>query len=506
MSGQLIEFFSARVVPFSLEISLGLLLLLWIIFFIRYPVLLLKPVIKELKYFFEFLSKLDNSSDINRSQVEYFINDAGQKSFLQPIWADYVENWSIQPHWDEYFNKYSLVDVPTKRNKTVSVPSFLTTIGLVAAFFCFFLRIVTAHPDADLTQILYPAVGEVAIVALFAIFLSYLFDRIIRSMFNKADALAHEINKIIRRKIPLTHEYTKLERIISSLDNMTNRLANYAQHIADMQQNGMNQLVDAFLEGLNSKMGNQLQELGETFQNLSITQLQNVSRTESCMEELIRGAEIQKQINDASEAIISSIANYHEHISNCSQSLSVSLDDLRLLSQTLNDIVTFNSDMLDNIKQEKQSLKEEYKKSIHEIYDSIQKYQSDTSDKLEYSLKKFSDISEEMISKLEGSVFNSMDSWTNSHKIAVQNMEEYSKDMNIASKEISLHLSELSSGLKETMKEFAEVVEKGTKKTITEFDEGLAEITQRLSNTLLEIRDSIDDLPVIIDSLGKRLE
>ena len=36
--------------------------------------------------------------------------------------------------------------------------------------------------------------------------------------------------------------------------------------------------------------------------------------------------------------------------------------------------------------------------------------------------------------------------------------------MNIASKEISLHLSELSSGLKQTMKEFAEVVEKEPRK------------------------------------------
>ena len=78
--------------------------------------------------------------------------------------------------------------------------------------------------------------------------------------------------------------------------------------------------------------------------------------------------------------------------------------------------------------------------------------------------------------------------------------------MNNATQDISLHISQLNSNLQTTIKEFMHAVEKGTYKTITEFDEGLAEITLRLSNTITEIRDSIDDLPVIIDSFAKRLE
>ena len=78
--------------------------------------------------------------------------------------------------------------------------------------------------------------------------------------------------------------------------------------------------------------------------------------------------------------------------------------------------------------------------------------------------------------------------------------------MNYVSNEMTLRLRELNGSLKDTMKEFTKAIEEGTGKTISEFDQGLSEITQRLSQTIIEIRDSIDDLPVVIDSLKKHLE
>jgi methyl-accepting chemotaxis protein len=87
----------------------------------------------------------------------------------------------------------------------------------------------------------------------------------------------------------------------------------------------------------------------------------------------------------------------------------------------------------------------------------------------------------------------------------LQNMEEQSRSLVSVSREIALRLNELNAGLKENMKAFTETVEGGTVKTLTEFDNSLGEITQRLSQTITEIRDSIDDLPVVIESLKQHV-
>lgn len=506
MTLQLIESISVKLSPFSLVISLGILLLLWIIFFIRYPILLINPILKELKAFSILLSSFDNSNKDNMDKLEKYFSDREKKSVLRTIWSDFIENRSIYPDWDEYFNNFSLIDVPAKKSQTYSIPSFLFTIGLALSFFCFLLRFTTGNPDQNLSQILYPTVVEVVVIVFIALLLSYLYDRIVQSMFNRAEGWVYEINKLLRRKLPQNQDDTHYERITAALDNMSISMSNYAKNLADMQHDGMNQLVDIFLDGLHSKMDNQLQELGEAFKSFSLLQKETLSQTGGYVNELSRGVEIQRQINVASEAIISAIAQHYEQISNSSQSLADNLTELQSLSQTLNDIVTFNSDILENIKNERHNLKEEYENTIQYIFESIKEYQENTSNDIGQTLVKFSDISEKMLKELEGSVFDTVNAFTDNHKSALQSLEEHFRNMNNATQDISLHISQLNSNLQTTIKEFMHAVEKGTYKTITEFDEGLAEITLRLSNTITEIRDSIDDLPVIIDSFAKRLE
>ena len=138
MTLQLIESISVKLSPFSLVISLGILLLLWIIFFIRYPILLINPILKELKAFSILLSSFDNSNKDNMDKLEKYFSDREKKSVLRTIWSDFIENRSIYPDWDEYFNNFSLIDVPAKKSQTYSIPSFLFTIGLALSFFCFY--------------------------------------------------------------------------------------------------------------------------------------------------------------------------------------------------------------------------------------------------------------------------------------------------------------------------------------------------------------------------------
>jgi hypothetical protein len=90
MTLQLIESISVKLSPFSLVISLGILLLLWIIFFIRYPILLINPILKELKAFSILLSSFDNSNKDNMDKLEKYFSDREKKSVLRTIWSDFI--------------------------------------------------------------------------------------------------------------------------------------------------------------------------------------------------------------------------------------------------------------------------------------------------------------------------------------------------------------------------------------------------------------------------------
>ncbi|HHY82509.1 MAG TPA: hypothetical protein GX505_07495 [Clostridiales bacterium] len=501
-----IEEFTATLRPYFLGISLGFLSFLWVVLYIRYNVGLLIPVLGELKQFADFLSELRNMDEANENKITEYIEHTRDNSFLRPVWYDYIENRSADPDLNQYFNNTTLADVPAKRNKAASIPAFLVTIGLAASFFCLVIHLAGLKPGESMPDIFYSVISQIAVIAVFSIIISYLFNSLNARLFDKAESRVYEINKLLKRKLPRDQDENYIERIATSVDNMTSSLSSYAQYTADMQRSGMNQLVDIFLESLTNRMNDQLTALGDSFRNFTAFQIKSAAQAEELASELARAGENQRQINTASEAIISSIAQYHEQISNCSRSLSDSLKDLQSLSETLSGIVSFNSKALEDVQKERESLREEYSTYVQGIYDLIRQYKNDTAEELGRTLTKLSDVTEKAYNQLKESVARSMEEWAGNSKNIMQSIEEHNRNLHIASSEIAQHLNELNASLRACIQEFTEAVEKGTVQTISQFDEGLSEVTLRLSNTIAEIRDSIDDLPVVIDSLKRHLE
>jgi ABC-type transporter Mla subunit MlaD len=491
--------------PYAFEISIGLLLVLWFYFFIKYHILRLVPVSRQLDRFCRFLNELDNAAENNEQKINDYIHNNKTKSFLSYAWEDYTANKSVQPDVLLYFDENTLLDEPASRSRAASVPSLIMSIGLLASFACLYAGLGDLSKAFSGQASSLPVVGGVILLAVLTIALSAVYSSLDKSLFDKTEAVVYEIHKFLSRKLVSAQENNQMDRIAISIDSMTDSLAAYAQYTADIQRGGMNQLVDSFLSSLNSEMNGQLAAFGKSLESLSAAHSKSAAQTETFIGELVKGTENQQFVNQAAEHIISSIAQYQEQISDSSQSLASSLQDLHKLSDTLSGIVGFNREAMEAIKQERESLTGEYAKYIQGIQDMIQRYQKDTSIELERVMVKFADVSGKTFSRLEGSVMKSMDVWTNSNKSMLQNMEEQSRSLVSVSREIALRLNELNAGLKENMKAFTETVEGGTVKTLTEFDNSLGEITQRLSQTITEIRDSIDDLPVVIESLKQHV-
>ncbi len=506
MTEQWVKDLATIVNPYTLEISIGVLILLWVLFFIRYHINLIRPIIKELENFSIFVSKLSNLEERNESLISKYLSDLNSKSVLNPTWMDYIKNREVEPELDPYFNEANIIDIPAKRDQSESIPGFLMGMGLVASFFCFFFSFAALPEGVELSTILYPTVSEVLLVVIFAILLSYFFGLLTRSCFRKAKISVAKIQKLLNRKLIQPENNNKFEYISTAINDMTSSLTNYAQYTADMQRDGMNHLVDSFLESLYGETHGQIQSLGESLRNFNANQAQTIEQSQTLVTELVRGVENQVAVNKASDSIVSSITQYQQEMADSSRHLTAGLQELQQLSQSLSDIVRLNSDTLETMKAERENLKDEYENYIQCLSKQIHGYQEDTSSKWESAMTRFSEMTSTSFTQLENSVSQAVKTLINSNYSLNQSLEEQSKGMNHVSNEIALRLQELNGSLKETMKEFTEAVGEGTGKIITEFDDGLSEITQRLSQTIIEIRDSIDDLPEVIESFRKHLE
>lgn len=506
MTQQWVKDLAMVVNPYTLEISIGLLILLWLLFFIRYHLYLIMPIIKEIENFSLFVSRLSNLEERNESLISKYLSDLNSKSVLNPIWKDYKKNRDAEPELEAYFNEVDIIDIHAKREQAESIPSFLFGIGIVASFFCLLISFAALPEGADLSTSLYPTISEVSLIVIFAILLSYLFSMITRSSFRKLKTSVAEIQKMLNRKMGQSKNDNRFEYISTAINDMTSNLTNYAQYTADMQRDGMNHLVDSFLESLYGETHGQIQSLGESLRSFSANQSQTTEQSRTLVNELIRGVENQMVVNKASDSIVSSIAQYQQEMADSSHHLTTGLQELQQLSESLSGIVRLNSDTLETMKAERENLKGEYDNYIQCLSKQIQGYQEDTSSKWENAMTRFSEMTSTSFTQLEGSVSQAINTLINSNQSLNQSLEEQSKGMNHVSSEIALSLQELNGSLKETMKEFTEAVGEGTGKTIAEFDEGLSEITQRLSQTIIEIRDSIDDLPEVIESFKGHLE
>ncbi|MDD4681177.1 MAG: hypothetical protein PHP79_09925, partial [Clostridia bacterium] len=196
MTLQWVKIFATAIEPYTLILSIVIMILLWLLFFIRYHLCLILPISKELERFSLYLSRLSNSEERNEYLVSKYMSNLSDKSVLSSIWNDFLRGREAEPKQESYFSELYVIDIPAKKEGAASVPTFLLTMGLAASFLRLFFTFVVLPEGADLSAALYPAVSEVILIILFAILISYLFAIFNRSFFGKAKTSLYEIRKL----------------------------------------------------------------------------------------------------------------------------------------------------------------------------------------------------------------------------------------------------------------------------------------------------------------------
>ncbi|GEM_PF-1715590 len=140
--------------------------------------------------------------------------------------------------------------------------------------------------------------------------------------------------------------------------------------------------------------------------------------------------------------------------------------------------------------------------AMKEMYDSyftrIGEQSTKTLDEMDFNMEKifanFSAQTELIIGRLTDSSGSALDFFDKGIKDLVGYMDEHSRNIGLYAKEINLDVADLSTNLRESVREFSNQIDEGISRTFEDFDKGLGEVTLRLANVLESIRESVEAL------------
>lgn len=470
-----------------------------------------KNVERNIKDIENFINKSeeiegDLSSRINIVKKENFFNG---NEFLIKEWDKYVSyarNNKISdkiPGISEHFSRFNIIDIPGKRKIAELIPGTLTALGILGTFLG--LQGGVSNIDVETTERLKDSIVLLtsgmslafitSIVGIIASMLWSYFDRkkykyylqVLDQFYNVfnikypvynstsfyaeilelqkestnsvkqlatdlslefSKVLTNSINQIMLPGIDETLNKIVKQDIKPNIEVMTDMIDNFTVNASDKQAVALNTMVDDFINKLNGSVQFQFDELGKTIHDFTQWHKETKSSLEELVQEIKEGALNQQEVNANAEEIITKFTSLFDGFNLINTQIAEVIGKIEGVINKLNSITENNIEILENLNNIHENINESYeytKNSLSELMENI--------DNAMNSLKS---VKEE---------------FENSSKIFTQNLGE------------------------------------GLNATFNIFDDSLSQISQRLSGTILEVQQTVDDLPsaisVLIEELNK---
>ncbi len=173
------------------------------------------------------------------------------------------------------------------------------------------------------------------------------------------------------------------------------------------------------------------------------------------------------------------------------------------IAESINQASLGSAEIVRRLAEKTEHLKEEYDK----FFSRVEEQGNTNLDELEFRIQnifsRFSNDATGVMDKLEGNISKATELFEGSTTMLLQNLEEQSRSMGLYAKDLNIDVATLSESLRESVGIFTEQLNNSTRKTFSEFDAGLAEVSARLANTVESIRESVENLPVILGTVNK---
>lgn len=146
---------------------------------------------------------------------------------------------------------------------------------------------------------------------------------LVESMQHQGGVLDNLVDSITQQIAGMMHDI-----IVPSLSNMTETVRRFAEMTQKNQLEGLEQVVDAFIQNMNSSLGDSFAELGTVINETNSWQKKSLSQMEDTLDRVNGMALEMSSINEAFAGIIYSIEKYEKEVSILQERVVESVDSV----------------------------------------------------------------------------------------------------------------------------------------------------------------------------------
>lgn len=459
--------------------------------------------IKSLRYFIIHRDEVSGRDLTNLRQVKEK-NLFNGNSYIENIWSRYINyarNNTVQsmvPDISSFFNRYNVIDEPGRRQIAQIVPGILTALGILGTFIGLqdgiskltldnpelieesiknltdgmslafissivgiVMSMIWSYLDRSKykTYVQYLDKFYLAFNEKFRVFTSeYYLNEIFELQRESTEAIKHVATDISLNLIELVDSslipgiessMTQVinESIVPNINHINHAFENFANSSTDNQIATLNTMINNFNKQLNETVSISFNELENTIKEFTEWHKETKVSLESLIEKIKESSLNYSELNSNSEAIILKFNQLFDQISKINQELGSKMDTIKDTTIALQEISTSNAKTTAEVNRiQKKSIK-----SYAKVGNSVQLLKED----------------------LERT-------WHNLESITI--------------------------ALNESTSNFSNNLKDGLETTFNIFDDNLSEISSRLSSTILEIQDTVEELPSVMTIMYNELQ
>lgn len=503
------------------DIITGLFLVVMVILFfiVRRIVLLpLRRVKSQLTDSTAVISKNDDSMLSQNELIDVLCRDERflNHKELREIWGQYVDEVkSVEENpelcdIEDFVNDDALINTIGKSQVAEITPGIFTTLGILGTFVGLYIGLqefnvppnnVTADVASSMlsgsTESLIGGIKTAFQTSIYGIGFSLTFNyqyrrladsvrkemdkftglfkkNIISDSSRKPMALLVKLQKQETEQMALFAESFSLklaenlnETFLPTLGRLDKMMEQFVNVASEKQSEGLGKVVDSFVQNMNSSLGNQFENLAQRL--AEINEWQKTVHTQSTeLIEKIR--ETTQHLSDIDEKSMSMIRHFDEYLgelNNAQKLTEGTMNKTKEIAEMVGSIIEIQKDSASTIAE-------------------AQKVQADNLVNVQENMRLFSERIDSSVSK-SGEVIQKL-------TVAVDT------SMAAMEKQMKKVLEEFQDG----SLQFETLINTAYKRTFDEFDRSLAGIAMHLSSTIGGIKDSVDEMPTIIQAIGEQ--
>ena len=436
---------------------------------------------------------------------------------LRLIWQKYLsEIRSVEGHpelcpIDEHFSDDAIIHTLGKTQIADMAPGIFTTLGILGTFVGLFVGLQQFHwTNAGALQD--SITGLIAGIKIafqtsiygisFSLVFSFLYRRFIEETRTRLDDFLFDYGQYVipnssQRPFAMLVELQKQETeqmrvfaetfsismaenlnktFLPTLERIDTMMTQFVNVASRTQTEGLDLVVNKFVENMNSALGNQFQDLS--------TQLADINEWQKSVH--LQSTELIQKIQDTAEHLTDVDVMATRVINQFSDYLAELKKSQSLASDIFAQASAIATKLGDTIETQKDSVEKmvDIQKAQSENLEQIKKSQDESLTKIQNSLTMFSE-------KIEESVAQSGDV-----------IDHLTATVDQALKKMEVTINDIMARFNQSQETLNSGIVTAYQKTFEAFDSSLAEIASHLSVTIKGIEDSVDELPSVVQKLS----